>query len=78
MRTWIDENSRFIKISLFLGNLLIFLHFHGGIANFFGAILILSIPLALCYGTLTNLFVPTGTRNNYYGRNNSRINNDTD
>ena len=66
MRNLIDENSRFIKMLLVLGNILIFVHFHVvPLQDAILGILILAIPLAVCYGFLTNLFIPSGSRRQY-------------
>lgn len=72
MKNWIHDNSRMIKMLLILGNILIFVHFHiVHIQDAIVAILLLSIPLALCFGFLTNLFVPSGSRRDFYRSRNS-------
>lgn len=67
MKNWIDENRNWIRMLLFLGNILIFIHFHVvHLQDAFVAIVILSVPLAFCYGFLTNLFIPSGSRRSFY------------
>lgn len=67
MKNWIQDNKRFIMMLLALGNILIFIHFHVvHLQDAIVGILLLIIPLALCYGFLTNLFVPSGSRRDFY------------